>query len=267
MNRRLKKILIAIASLYVIVFVALYFFQEKIIFMPEKLLQDYTYSFPGNFEEFNLKTDDGATLNALHFKVEDPKGVVLYFHGNAGELSRWGIVVQKFVEMQYDVVVMDYRMYGKSTGKRSENALYSDAQLFYDYVRHRYPEDQIVVYGRSLGTTFATYVAAKNHPRKLILEAPFYSLDEVARERFPIYPVSWFLKYHFPTYKYLKQVKCPVVIFHGTDDYTVNYKNSQNLSKLLPKDQLLFVTIPGGSHNTLTQSTIYKERLLEELGE
>ena len=102
--------------------------------MPDKLPQDYSYNFPENFEEINLKTNDGAILNALYFKVDKPKGVVLYFHGNAGELSRWGIVVQKFVDLNFDVLVMDYRTYGKSTGKLSQNALYEDAQLFYDYL-------------------------------------------------------------------------------------------------------------------------------------
>ncbi len=261
MKPRLKKFLIVIVSLYVVIFVALYFFQEKIIFMPESLPQNYSYSFPENFEEINLKTEDGAVLNALHFKVENPKGVILYFHGNAGELSRWGIVVQKFIEMQYDVLVMDYRTYGKSTGKLSQQALYNDAQLFYDFLLKNYREDQIEVYGRSLGTTFATYVAAKNHPKQLILEAPFYSLDEVASERFPIYPVSWFLKYHFPTNRYLKEVSCPITIFHGTDDTTVDYENSEKLSKINTKEKLTFITIPGGTHQNLVDQEIYKQIL------
>lgn len=261
MKRWLKKFLIIIASLYVIVFVALYFFQGKMIFMPESLPQDYSYSFTGEFEEINLKTDDGAKLNALHFKVENPKGVVLYFHGNGGELSRWGIVVQKFVDLQYDVLVMDYRTYGKSTGKLGQKVLYSDAQLFYDFLLKSYPENEIVVYGRSLGTTFATYVSAKNHPKQLILEAPFYSLAEVASERFPIYPVSWFLKFHFPTYKYFKKVSCPITIFHGTDDIMVNYENSERLSKINTNGKLTFITIPGGNHHNVVDSEIYKKTL------
>ncbi|WP_026450062.1 alpha/beta hydrolase [Aequorivita capsosiphonis] len=261
MKRWLKKFLIVIACLYLSIGAALYFLQDKMIFMPEPLAKNYTYSFPGDFEEINLKTDDGAVLNALHFKVENPKGVILYFHGNAGELSSWGKVVQKFVNIQYDVLVMDYRTYGKSTGKLSEKALYNDAQLFYDLLLENYSEDKIVVYGRSLGTTFATYVAAKNHPKQLILEAPFYSLDEVAGERFPFLPVSWFLKFHFPTYQYLKNVSCPILIFHGTDDYVVNYKNSERLSKLKTKGKLTFKTIPDGTHNNLVNFDIYRKTL------
>jgi pimeloyl-ACP methyl ester carboxylesterase len=240
---------------------AIYFLQEKLIFMPEPLAQDFKYNFPGNFEELFLETEDGAKLNALHFKVENPQGVVLYFHGNAGELSRWGIVTHKFVDLNYDVLVMDFRTYGKSTGELSEKALYDDAQLFYDYMLQSYSEDKIVVYGRSLGTTFATYVAAKNHPQRLFLEAPFYDLNAIASRRFPMYPTSWFLKYRFPTFQYLKEVSCPIVVFHGTDDSVVKYENGERLSKINTKGKLSFITIKGGSHNNLVDSEIYKKTI------
>lgn len=253
--------------IYLIPFLAIYFLQKQMIFNPEPLPQNYVYSFPGNFKELFLETKDGAKLNALHFTVNNPKGAVLYFHGNGGELADWGKVVQKFVALQYDVLVMDYRTYGKSTGELSEKALYSDAQLFYDYLRKKYPDNKIVVYGRSLGTTFATYVAAKNNPEKLFLEAPFYSLDKVASSRFPIYPVSWFIKYHFPTYKFISEVKCPITIFHGTDDNVVNYENSQMLAKLVPKQNLTFITFPGGNHGNLIRFQKYKDTLESELGE
>lgn len=261
MKSLLKKIALTIISIYVVIFFALYFFQEKMIFMPESLAQDYSYSFAENFEEINLQTKDGAQLNALHFKVENPKGVVLYFHGNAGELSRWGIVIQKFVDLQYDVLVMDYRTYGKSTGKLSEKALYSDAQLFYNYLLKRYPENKIVVYGRSLGTTFAAYVASNNNPKRLFLEAPFFNLQQVASKRFPIYPVQWFLKYRFPTNKFLKDVACPIIIFHGTDDAVVNFENGVMLSEIQTKGQNTFIKIPGGTHHDLTNSKIYIETI------
>lgn len=265
MIRKFKKIIVVLAALYIAFFLALLFLQEKMIFMPEPLPQDFAYSFSTDFEELFLETEDGAMLNALHFRVPDAKGVVLYFHGNAGELSRWGIVVQDFLKLNYDVLVMDYRTYGKSTGKLSEEALYADAELFYEYVLKRYPEDKIIVYGRSLGTTFATYVASRHHPKHLFLEAPFFSLDEVAGNRFPMYPVGWFLKYHFPTNKYLKQVTCPITVFHGTDDFVVDYKNSQMLSKIKTAGNFKLITIPGGTHNNLSDSAVYKRVLQKYL--
>lgn len=265
MIRRLKKIFVVLASLYFVVFLLLIFLQEKMIFMPGPLPQDYTYTFAADFEELFLETEDGATLNALHFKVPDPKGVVLYFHGNAGELSRWGIVVQDFVKLNYDVLVMDYRTYGKSTGKLSEKALYADAELFYGYALKRYPEDKIIVYGRSLGTTFATYVASRHSPKHLFLEAPFFSLLKVAGSRFPMYPVGWFLKYYFPTNEYLKKVTCPITVFHGTEDIVVDYENSQMLSKIKTTGNFKLITIPGGTHNNLPESAVYKKVLQKYL--
>ena len=261
MVKLFKGILIGFVSLYVLIFILIYVFQEKMIFMPEFLPKDYQYEFPSAFEEIYLDTEDGARLNALHFKVENPKGVILYYHGNAGELASWGLVVQKFVERSYDVLVMDYRGYGKSTGSLVEDSMYSDAQLFYDYLLKNYSEDEIVVYGRSLGTAFATYVAAKNHPKELILEAPFYSLEEVAGNRFRIFPVSWFLKFHFPTNKYIQEVACPIVIFHGTDDTMVSHDNSVKLSKLIEPEQLQLISIPGGNHNDLVNTPEYKKGL------
>ncbi|MBT8313866.1 MAG: lysophospholipase, partial [Maribacter sp.] len=108
------------------------------IFLPTKLPQDYRYSFRHDFEEINLKTDDGFVLNSIHFKQVKPKGLILYFHGNAGDLSRWGNITSFFADKNYDVLVMDYRTYGKSTGKLSEDALHKDAQMFYGYALDRY---------------------------------------------------------------------------------------------------------------------------------
>lgn len=230
---------------------ALYVMQEKLLFLPSVLEQDFQYQFNYNFEELNFETDDGATLNAVHFKVENPKGVILYFHGNAGDLSRWGSVTEFFVEKNYDVLVMDYRTYGKSKGKLSEEAFYSDAQLFYDYLKNDYKENEVTVYGRSLGTGVATYVASKNKPKQLILETPYYSIAHVGKHRFPFLPVKTLLKYKFPTYKFIKNVSCPVTIFHGTDDQVVPYANSKKLLEEQLHEEISLITIDGANHNNI----------------
>ena len=142
--------------------------QEKFIFLPTQLPEEYSYSFDNEFEEFFLTNPDGARLNALHFKTNKPKGVILYFHGNAGDLSRWGEIANRFLDFEYDVIVMDYRGYGKSTGKRSESSLFEDAQLFYEHTAKLFSKDDIVVYGRSLGCSIATHVASQNEIKKSI---------------------------------------------------------------------------------------------------
>tara|TARA_R110000850_G_scaffold277086_1_gene422521 strand:- start:266594 stop:267385 length:792 start_codon:yes stop_codon:yes gene_type:complete len=257
----IKKIVSTLLILYLMIIAALAFFQEKLIFLPSKLEPDYTYTFQQPFEEINLTTTDGALLNAIHFKTENPKGVLLYFHGNAGDLSRWGEITSYFTEFNLDVLVMDYRSYGKSTGTLSEELLYSDAQLFYDYLTERYNESDITVYGRSLGSTFAAYVAANNSPGKLILETPFYSLASVAKKRFPIVPVSYLIKYEFKTHEFIKGVNCDIYFFHGTKDNVVPYASAEKLYEETPSKKKQFITIPNGKHNNLATFEKYRKAI------
>ena len=143
---------------------ALYFFQEKLLFLPTVLSQEYEFQFNYPFEELFLEIDENTVINALHFKSENPKGVILYFHGNAGDLSRWGLIGERFVALNYDVFIIDYRTYGKSKGKLSEVGFYKDAQYCYDYLLKHYSEDKITLYGRSLGTGLASYLSSQNSP-------------------------------------------------------------------------------------------------------
>ena len=235
---------------------ALYLFQEKILFLPTTLEKDYQYKFDYPFEELFLKTDEETMVNALHFKVEKPKGIVLYFHGNAGDLSRWGKITEYFVAKQYDVLIMDYRTYGKSSGKLNEQGFYDDAQYCYNYLLQRYTENQITLYGRSLGTGIASYVASKNNPKQLILETPYYSILDIAKHRFPILPAKALLKYHFPTFKFLPKTSCPITIIHGVDDSIVPYASGKKLLEL-ELYNLDFITVEGGDHNNLIKFDTY----------
>ena len=240
---------------------SLYFFQEKLIFRPTTLSQDFTFNFSNPFEELFLKSEDDAVINAIHFKTENPNGVILYFHGNAGDLSRWGKITEFFVEKNYDVFVMDYRTYGKSKGALSEQALYSDAQMCYNYVISRYSESEITVYGRSLGTGMATYLASKNNPKQLILETPFYSLNDVAKHRFSLFPTKKLLKYNFPSYKYVQDINCPISIFHGTDDGVIPYASSEKLFNSMNQKDKMFFTIENGEHNNLSEFDSYRKQI------
>lgn len=236
---------------------ALYFLQEKIIFLPSKLDQDYRYEFSQPFEELFLKTDDGTVINAIHFKKENPKGVILYFHGNAGDLSRWGEIASYFAKKGYDVLVMDYRTYGKSTGELSEVALYADAQMCYDYLLKTYDEKDIILYGRSLGTGVVTNLASSNNPKQVILETPYYSLVSVAKHRFPLFPVEQLMTYRMPSNEFIQEVRCPVTIIHGTDDSVVPFESGKQLFDECKSKQKAFVRIEGGEHNNLIEFEKY----------
>lgn len=259
--KRIKKAALLVVGFYLFITTAMFLLQEKLIFLPTKLPVDYSYKFQRPFEEIFLDTQDGARLNALYFKSENNRGLVLYFHGNAGDLTRWGEITAYFQQFDYDVLVMDYRTYGKSTGELSEEALYEDAELFYEKAKSMYAEDQIVVYGRSLGSAFATHVAAVNNPSRLVLESPFYSLEYLAKKRYWLLPVKQLLQYRFPTNEKMKLVKCPVLIIHGTEDAVVPVENGKKLHKTLPEHQSVLVKIPEGSHNDLIEFQEYHKAM------
>lgn len=263
--QKLKRIVLFGLTLVIVLFTMVYFLQEKLIFLPTTLPQDYNYSFTSDFDEFFLDTVDGARLNALQFHAENPKGIILYFHGNAGDLSRWGKIVEPFTGLGYEVVVMDYRNYGKSTGKLSEDALHSDAQLFYSHAKLQFDEEQIIVLGRSLGASIATKVASNNRPQKLILETPFYSLMDVAKERFSFLPLRHILKYKFTSHEYIQKVRSPIRIFHGTSDSVVPYESGKKLFESIPHEDKKLYTIKNGEHNDLVNFESYQRAIQKEL--
>lgn len=259
---RFSRLVLIIIGIYVMIGAALYFLQEKFLFRPSVLPQDHVYQFTYDHEELFLNTSEDAVINAIHFTVDRPQGVLLYFHGNAGDLQRWGEVCEFFVAMDYDVLVMDYRTYGKSKGRLNESALYNDGQKCYNYLLQRYAEEDISIYGRSLGASIASKIAATNQPKQLILESPFYSLADVAQERFPIMPVKKLLRYELPNYKHIQKVNCPISIFHGTDDYVVPFASGEKLSKEKPSN---FIPIEKGGHNDLITFEAYRSAVTDLL--
>ena len=243
----------------------IYFFQEQLIFHPNVLPADYRFSFATPFEEVFLDTDDGARLHGLHFRVDKPKGAILYFHGNAGDAQRWGTIAEFFVAKGYDVILMDYRGYGKSTGLRSETNLYADAELWYAFAKAQYDPSQLILYGRSLGTAFATYVASQNPSRNLVLETPLYSMEQEAASRFRMLPVKRLLQYKLPTYSHINAVNCPITMIHGTEDEVVDYIHGKQLYDECTSTQKKFITIEGGHHNDLVLFPKYLEVIDEVL--
>ena len=240
--------------------------QERIIFASSQLPLDYYFEFDQPFEEVNLTTVDAVNLNGIHFTVPNSKGVILYFHGNAGNLSRWGEIANYFTRFQYDVLVVDYRTYGKSTGVVNEQKMLGDTQLWYDYLLKNYEENDIIIYGRSIGTGFATYAASNNNPRKLILETPFYNLLDLAKRKFSIIPfLDNFLKIRLESDKYIKLVKSPIIIYHGKQDRIVPYKSGAKLGKLVPEDQLNFYTLPEANHHNIVSFPLYGETIMSSL--
>ena len=252
-------------AIYVVISVLLYYLQDYFLFKAEKLPPDFEFFYENQeIEEYTIETRDGATLNGLHFKINNPKGVVLYLKGNSKSIKGWGKFAVDFTRNGYDVVMLDYRGFGKSTGRRTQKALKRDIQVVYNKLREQVSEKYIILYGRSLGSGLATKLASVNNPRMLILDAPYYSLTKVAARYAPFMPLSWLIKYPLPTYKWLKYVQCPIHIIHGTDDKLIPYKTSVKLSKIKPKQTKLY-TVIGGGHKNLNNFESYHHMLTEIL--
>jgi len=159
------------ATLYVAVCVLLYFQQERLLFFPTKLPADYRFRFSNRFEERWITAADGTRLHGLLFSADSAsKGLIFYLHGNGGALDSWGEVAATYTRMGYSVFLLDYRGYGKSGGRISSQAqLLADVDTAYQQLTREFPEAQTVLIGYSLGTGAAAWLAARNHPRLLVL--------------------------------------------------------------------------------------------------
>ena len=221
--KRLKIVLLILIGGYLVVSLLLYLFQERLIFLDTQLKADHIFKFDIPHQEINIDMPDGGKVNVLHFRRKDSKGLIVYFHGNAGNLARWGVIAVEISALGHDVAIMDYRGFGKSTGNRSNETMKSDALEVYNYFKAEYGEEKMILYGRSLGSGIAAYVASENSPAKIILETPYYNFTSVVDSKFPLFPTSLLLKYKFHTYEYLKAKNCPIYIFHGTNDSVVPF--------------------------------------------
>ncbi len=257
--RLLKILVLIIAALHVL----LYFFQEKLIFFPSLTDPNFRYQTRYPHQEVKLEAD-GASLHALHFKHENPKGLILYFHGNGGDLKDWSSIGDELAASGFDVLIYDYRGYGKSTGRiSSESQLHSDAKLMFDYAKKKFEDHQIILFGRSIGTALATKLASQHPVKQVILESPYESLSSISRKLYP-YVLPFILKYTLRNDEFAPQVKSPVLILHGTEDEIIPFSSGLALSKRFTGPTSM-VAIQGGHHNDLSLFPEYQNALASTL--
>jgi uncharacterized protein len=228
----------------------IYVMQEMFIFFPEKLSPSHVFDFYNDFEELDFETEPNVIINGLLFKTDSSKGVILHFHGNTGSIRTWGFIAENFTRNGYDVLIIDYRGYGKSTGSISnEQQFHKDSTYIYQWLIKRYPESNIIIHGRSFGTGIAVKLASENNPRMLILETPYLRFSELSRYHYPYLELFFSLKYQFRTDLYITKVSCPVYLFHGDCDEIVPYSASLRLSKL--SENIKLFIMEGATHNSL----------------
>lgn len=243
-------IIIYILGGILVLSVLAYLVQEKLIFKPEKLKHDFQFAYDIPFTELFFEPAPGVRINGLHFYREQPKGLILYLHGNTRSIKGWAKYAKDFYRYDYDVVLVDYRGFGKSTGKRTEKDMLNDMQHVYEKLSEKYQQHHILVYGRSMGSGFAAKLASDNQPRYLILDAPYYSFKKVVERFLPILPVKYVLRFHLRTDKWIQKVNCHTYIIHGTKDRLIPIQHSEKLRQFNPH-KITLIRIHGGAHNNL----------------
>lgn len=236
----------------------MYFKQDLFIFRPYKLDKNFQFPFR-QAEELWLTNSANDSINALHFKTSEPRGVILYFHGNSGALDKWGGVAKDFRPLGYDVFIIDYPGFGKSTGKMSEAVLFSNARLSYDHLLKQYKAQDIIIYGRSIGSGVATQLASTVRAKMLILESPFFRLDDLIGKWMKFLPGKILLKYPFRNDLNIQKVDYPVWIVHGSADRVVPLSSGIKLEKYLENDQ--FLIIQNAGHNDIREYDEYHNML------
>jgi alpha-beta hydrolase superfamily lysophospholipase len=242
--------------------IAMYYLQKTLLLHPRQLPPGYKFKFNFPFIEINIPFGDSDIINLVRFlpEQETPKGVVLYFHGNRDNINRYAKYAANFTRHGYEVWMNDYPGYGKSTGKFTEDNVYAQAAEIYRLARAKFASNKIIVYGKSLGSGIASWLASKKECRHVILETPYYSMSTLLTRYAPIYPARMMSHFKFPAGEYLKKVTAPVTIFHGSKDKVIPHSHASLLRHVL-KEQDEFITIDNGSHNNLNDFRLFHDKL------
>jgi hypothetical protein len=251
---------------YSIIMSTMYFTQDSMIYFPEKEVLKTPASINLDYSEVNFKTKDNIKISGWYIPVKLEKGIILFCHGNAGNVSNLIEYIRIFHEMGFSVLVFDYRGYGKSEGKPSEEGTYLDAEAAWDYLieQGNFPE-KIVVYGHSLGSAVAAEVALRKSSDALIIESGFTSMPDLGAKLYPWLPVKLLSKYQYSTISKIDRIKSRKLIIHSPDDEIVPFQHGRILYEKAsqPKN---FLEIRGG-HNDgfLLSNSIYKDGLINFL--
>ena len=247
----LWELLLPLAIGYGAVLVLVYLFQSHLVFFPgtgrEAVVTPRSYGL--HFETVRISTADGETLDAWWVPVENARGAVLFFHGNAGNISHRIDYLQMFRRLRYSTLIVDYRGYGKSTGTPSEAGTYRDAEAAWQHLltdRAARPQD-IVIAGESLGAAIATWLTAQTTPRAVILLSTFTSVNDLGAQVYWFLPVRLLSRIGYDNLANLKRIRAPVFIAHSRDDDIVPYAHGRKLFDAAAEPKT-FLEMRGG-HN------------------
>jgi len=233
------------------------------VYFPIRTLSTDPSSIGLRFEDVYLETEDGVTLHGWFIPHDGARGVILFCHGNAGNISHRLDSIRVFHRLGLDVFIFDYRGYGQSEGRPTERGTYEDAEAAWRYLieEHQVLPSEVIVFGRSIGGAVGAWLAQNHKPRLLILESTFTSLRDVAAKLYPFFPVKRLLRFEYSTVEYLGGVNCPVLIIHSRNDEIMPFTQGQQLFEVA-REPKTFLEI-SGTHNEgfITSGRDYEEGL------
>ncbi len=243
----------------------MYLAQPGMIFYPYDRLEATPQDWGLDYEEARFAAADGVELHGWLVSNPGSRRVLLFFHGNAGNISHRRESIAQFHRLGLNVFIIDYRGYGESQGRPSELGLYRDARAAWRYLtedRGHAPSD-IVVFGRSLGGVVAAKLASEVRPGGLILESSFSSAKDAARAIFPLLSRVVILRFELDAAAYVRHARCPVLVLHSPDDDIIPYQLGRKLFEAAPEPKR-FVELRGGHNEGFILSQPDYERALGE---
>jgi fermentation-respiration switch protein FrsA (DUF1100 family) len=243
----------------------MYLQQPHMIFLPYRQLDQTPADWGLAYEDVSLEALKGPRLHGWYIPHQGSRRALLFFHGNAGNISHRGESVTIFHRLGLNVFIFDYRGYGQSAGKPAEAGLYEDARAAWSYLtRERgFAPENIVLFGRSLGGVVASQLAADVQPGALILESTFSSARDMAHAVFPVLSRLIVLRFRFNTVAYIKDVTCPLLVVHSPDDEIIPFRLGEKIYQAARAPKAL-VRIRG-DHNTgfIVSQPAYEDALAE----
>ena len=238
--------------LYAGIAALVYFRQSSLIYYPNvpgRALTATPQLIGLAYEDVEIVTADGVRLHGWFVPGETARGTLLFFHGNAGNISHRLDSIALFQRMQLNVLIIDYRGYGRSEGRASESGTYRDAEAAWFYLTETrgIEASAIIVFGRSLGASIAAWLASRQRPAGLILESGFSSVPSMAERLYPFLPVRWLSNFRYDTRRYVGGIACPLLVVHSRGDEIIPYAEGRAVFDAAPADKR-FLDIAGG-HN------------------
>ena len=259
---------LALAAIYASAIGWLWFCQERLLFEPDPLAHDQAISSDPDVHETFIDVP-GARLSAAQLKLPNPRGVVFFLHGNSGNLKKWFVDLDAFRELNLDVVMFDYRGFGKSSGAiESEDQLRADVRSVWDHVAPQYAGKRVVISGQSLGTGLAAGLSSQlcsegRQPDLTMLVSPYSSMRALAAELYPWVPTQ-VLRYPLHTLEHAAKLLGPVMLIHGDRDELIPIKHSEQLCGAMRSASLLRVT--GAGHSDVHTFPSVRKALKAALG-